>query len=104
MERRKVAPHLAFIGLKRLWRPGRAFLGRNGVGHEELHLKRLWTRGETAQWPVSQRGSCSVRHLKNDPFSMAFNVFSQQQNALAYNLSMQGIGTVAIDGPRLEPG
>ena len=27
---------------------------------------------------------------------------SQQQNALGYNLSMQGIGTVAIDGPRLE--
>ena len=29
-------------------------------------------------------------------------VFSQQQNALGYNLSMQGIGTVAIDGPRFE--
>ena len=28
--------------------------------------------------------------------------FSQQQNALGYNLSMQGIGTVAIDGPRFE--
>ena len=27
---------------------------------------------------------------------------SQQQNALGYNLSMQGIGTVAIDGPRFE--
>ena len=27
---------------------------------------------------------------------------SQQQNALGYNLSMQGIGDVAIDGPRLE--
>ena len=27
---------------------------------------------------------------------------SQQQNALGYNLSMQGVGTVAIDGPRLE--
>ena len=31
-------------------------------------------------------------------------LYSQQQNALGYNLSMQGIGTVAIDGPRLEPG
>ena len=28
--------------------------------------------------------------------------YSQQQNALGYNLSMQGIGTVAIDGPRFE--
>ena len=27
---------------------------------------------------------------------------SQQQNALGYNLSMRGIGTVAIDGPRFE--
>ena len=26
----------------------------------------------------------------------------ERQNALGYNLSMQGIGTVAIDGPRLE--
>ena len=32
-----------------------------------------------------------------------FSFFSsQQQNALGYNLSMQGIGDVAIDGPRLE--
>ena len=27
---------------------------------------------------------------------------SQQQNALGYNLSMQGIGDAAIDGPRFE--
>ena len=27
---------------------------------------------------------------------------SQQQNALGYTPSMQGIGTVAIDGPRFE--
>ena len=27
---------------------------------------------------------------------------SQQQNALGYNLSMQGIGDVAIDGPRVQ--
>ena len=32
--------------------------------------------------------------------SFFFN--SQQQNALGYNLSMQGIGDVAIDGPRFE--
>ena len=33
------------------------------------------------------------------------NIFyynSQQQNALGYNLSMQGIGDVAIDWPRFE--
>ena len=28
--------------------------------------------------------------------------YSQQQNALGYNLSMQGIGDAAIDGPRFE--
>ena len=33
---------------------------------------------------------------------MIHGLCSQQQNALGYNLSMQGIGTVAIDGPRLE--
>ena len=33
---------------------------------------------------------------------MYVNIYSQQQNALGYNLSMQGIGTVAFDGPRLE--
>ena len=27
---------------------------------------------------------------------------SQQQNVLGYNLSMHGMGTVAIDGPRFE--
>ena len=32
------------------------------------------------------------------------NVYSQQQNALGYNLSVKGIGDVAIDGLRLEPG
>ena len=31
-----------------------------------------------------------------------FQFNSQQQNALGYNLSMQGIGTVAIDEPRFE--
>ena len=30
------------------------------------------------------------------------NDYSQQQNALDYNLSMQGIRDVAIDAPRLE--
>ena len=35
--------------------------------------------------------------------TMVNNVMnSQQQNALAYNLSMQGIGTAAIDGPRFQ--
>ena len=29
-------------------------------------------------------------------------IYSQQLNALGYNLSMQGIGDVAIDVPRLE--
>ena len=31
-------------------------------------------------------------------------LYSQQQNSLSYNLSVQGIGTVAIGGPRLGPG
>ena len=29
-------------------------------------------------------------------------ISSQQQNALGYNLSMQGTGAAAIDGPRFE--
>ena len=35
---------------------------------------------------------------------LQYNIYivSQQQNALGYNLSMQGIGTVANDGPRFE--
>ena len=30
--------------------------------------------------------------------------FRQQQNGLGFNLSLQGVRGVAIDGPRLEPG
>ena len=40
----------------------------------------------------------SLIHL----FNKVIHIYSQQQNALGYNLSMQGIGTVAIDGPRFE--
>ena len=41
--------------------------------------------------PAKQAAKASV---------MAF--YFQQQHALGYNLSMQGIGSVAIDGPRFE--
>ena len=40
-------------------------------------------------------------HRRGDHQQRGF-VFSRQQNALGYNLSMQGMGDVAIDGPRLE--
>ena len=38
---------------------------------------------------------------EHGPLGMTASLFSQQQNA-SYNLSMQGIGDVAIDGPRLD--
>ena len=49
------------------------------------------------------RCTCTNATLVN-AVSLLFAVVlsSQQQNALGYNLSMQGIGDVAIDGPRLE--
>ena len=62
----------------------------------------------------STQGNCNLSR-KTLSFSLSFSQLwintgsflnlienSQQQNALGYNLSMQGIGDVAIDGPRLE--
>ena len=43
-----------------------------------------------------------TKELLNRRYRLASSQNSQQQNALGYNLSMQGIGTVAIDGPRFE--
>ena len=40
--------------------------------------------------------------LRSDCLRVYKIYYSQQQNALGYNLSMQGVGDVVIDGPRLE--
>ena len=43
-----------------------------------------------------------IKHLLLSNGIKINRLSSQQQNALGYNLSMQGIGTVAIDAPRFE--
>ena len=55
---------------------------------------------------TQKTGSASTKATNTNNYQhhrpCGFMINSQQQNALGYNLSMQGIGTVAIDEPRFE--
>ena len=62
--------------------------------------QREAVRGQADTGPSLPVGNRAGKQLRSVRISSSFN--SQQQNALGYNLSMQGIGDVAIDGPRLE--
>ena len=50
------------------------------------------------------RSAKAQTQTQTHPCHMVPVFISKQQNAFAYNLSMQGVGVVATAGPRLEPG